>query len=418
MSLLADIVCYEEGSGAQNPWRGPIGPLDGDIQAIERLAQKRVIGFAVRGNVVEIVGRAQVGFVILPSGRRLVIRTKIPSLKILEWLIYLKEIPSLEAWLQEAGIAAGEDFHSVISKVFLQELIKLTRSHLRKDYRNQVAEGTLARGRVVVSRLAHRLHRLPRLPLAQRCRTLDTPYNSLLGLALDKVRWCFSDFAQEDHSKLARLQDQWACIPRHDNDLATMATEAQWASPPGYRDAIQMARLILLGLSMDPASSIGGQAFTLSLAKIWENSLRKMFIDIQKQIGWKAVSDDQRTRHWDDSIAAKDSSRWLTADVLLEQPANRWILDTKYKRDYGSEGRNDRFQMCAYAIAFDAGRATLVYPTATHGYPAPRTLLATTMGDKKVVIDSVELPMSRGPEACREALMHLCKTPCALEAVD
>ena len=73
---------------------------------------------------------------------------------------------------------------------------------------------------------------------------------------------------------------------REITDPVTAATEAQWACPPGYRNAVQLARLILLGLSLDPTSSIGGQAFTLSLALIWERSLRKMFFDMKGQTGW------------------------------------------------------------------------------------------------------------------------------------
>ena len=409
MIPLADIVCCEAGSSGQSPWCAPIGHLGGDLEAIERLARERVIDLAVKGNVAVIEGKDRVGIVILPSGRRLVIRTKIPCVTILEWLVYLGEFPWLEAWLQEAGIGSGDEFHIAIGKLFLREMERITRCHLRKDYMAEVSEGSLARGRVLVSRLAYRVHRLPRLPLAHRCRTLDTPYNSLLALALDRLRLFFSGFSHDDRSTLARLHDQWACIRRNDNDPVTAATEAQWASPPGYRDAIQIARLIVLGLAMDPDSSIGGQAFTLSLALIWERSLRKMFFDIKEQTGWSPVPDDERTKQWDDSYGAKDPSRWLTADVMLERNLDRWVLDAKYKRAYGCESREDRFQMCAYAVAFNADRATLVYPTASHGKSATRTLLATSIGTKNVIIDSVDLPMCSGPQACMDALIQLCK---------
>ena len=94
----------------------------------------------------------------------------------------------------------------------------------------------------------------------------------------------------------------------------------------------------------------------------------------------------------------------MTADVMLEQLPDRWVLDAKYKRGFGSESRADRFQMCGYALAFDAGRVTLVYPTASENEYALRTLLRTSVGDKTVLIDSMELPMSSGPQACMTAL--------------
>ena len=39
-------------------------------------------------------------------------------------------------------------------------------------------------------------------------------------------------------------------------------TAAQWACPPGYRDALQLARLILTGATLDSDSHMGGQSFT------------------------------------------------------------------------------------------------------------------------------------------------------------
>ena len=157
----------------------------------------------MKGNLVAIKGKDRVGIVVLPSGRRLIIRTKIPSVVILEWLVYLGEIPGLGAWLQESCVGIGDDFHISIGKLFLRELESVTRLHLRKDYVPQTTEGSFVCGRVLVTRLAYRIHRLPRLPLAHRCRTLDTLYNSVLALALDRLRLFSADFSQEDRLKLA-----------------------------------------------------------------------------------------------------------------------------------------------------------------------------------------------------------------------
>ena len=409
MILIGDIVCFEAGSSEDCAWSAPRLTLGVDLESLEMLAEGRLIDLTVKGDIVEIRGKDRVGMVILPSGRRLVIRTKIHSLAILEWLVYLKEMPDLKAWLQESGVGVGDDFHICIGRLFLHELDIVTRLHLRKDYMAATTEGTCVRGRLLLSRLAYRVHRLPRLPLAHRHRTLDTPYNSVLALALDRLRLCFSGFSVEERLKLARLRDQWASIRRDLTDTVTAATEAQWACPPGYRNAVQIARLILLGLSLEPTSSSGGQAFTLSLALIWERSLRKMFADVKKQTGWTPVLDAERTRQWDDSYATNDPTRWLTADVMLEQDSERWVLDAKYKRAFGVESRLDRFQMCAYAVAFNADRATLVYPTASDDDHEVRTLLCTPVGGKQILIDSMVLPMRSGPQACMNALVQVCK---------
>jgi len=94
---------------------------------------------------------------------------------------------------------------------------------------------------------------------------------------------------------------------------------------------------------------------------------------------------------------------------MLEQHSERWVLDAKYKRAFGVESRLDRFQMCAYAVAFNADRATLVYPTASDDDHEVRTLLCTPVRDKQIVIDSMMLPMRSGPQACMNALVQVCK---------
>jgi hypothetical protein len=63
--------------------------------------------------------------------------------------------------------------------------------------------------------------------------------------------------------------------------------------------------------------------------------------------------------------------------------------------------------MCAYAVAFDADVVSLVYPLAQSGYRR-RTLLETVVGLKHVTIDSINLPMSGGPEGCKAAITELC----------
>jgi hypothetical protein len=130
-----------------------------------------------------------------------------------------------------------------------------------------------------------------------------------------------------------------------------------------------------------------------------------MCAEISKSSGWLPAPDAQRTKRWDDGPGLRDPLRWMTADVLLRAGDRRWVLDAKYKRGYGDEERNDRFQMTAYAMAFDARRATLVYPTADSPRPRWRLLLAGQIAGQSTTIDSIELPMALGPAACRAALL-------------
>jgi 5-methylcytosine-specific restriction endonuclease McrBC regulatory subunit McrC len=96
---------------------------------------------------------------------------------------------------------------------------------------------------------------------------------------------------------------------------------------------------------------------------------------------------------------------------MAERDDLRWVLDAKYKRAFGNEGRTDRFQMCAYAVAFDADRVSLVYPTAPGVTPMPaRTLLTATVGNKMILIDSLDLPMRSGPKACKAVIEQVVRS--------
>jgi len=151
---------------------------------------------------------------------------------------------------------------------------------------------------------------------------------------------------------------------------------------------------------------MGGQAFTLPLAAMWEHALRRLCDDLAGATGWRRVNDVQRVRRWDDTAGRHDRNRWLIADAIVLRAASRWVLDAKYKREFADESRADRFQMCAYAVAFDADRVTLVYPTSAAD-AATRELLRTTVGGKHLLIDSLALPMTAGPEACRTAFASI-----------
>jgi 5-methylcytosine-specific restriction endonuclease McrBC regulatory subunit McrC len=414
-----EIVCYEEGSD-QPPWSGRTSDLTKDLAHLLRLSKEGVIAVMVNGSAVAISGVDKVGLIVLPSGRRLIIRSKITNLVLVEWLSYLNEFPALETWLQEAGVSVGNDFHECLARLFLYELEKVTRLHLRKDYMPVASHTPTIRGRIVMNQLCRRLHRLPSVPQQHRLRTLDTTYNVVLAMTLDKLPILLSGAGQDDRKLLAALRESWAQISRDITDPVSAICESQWACPPGYVAALQLARLILMGVALESQSRMGGQAFTLSLSLIWERGLRRMFDAVGADTGWISVPDSARTRRWDDWAGGTDPARWLTADVIGERGNLRWVLDAKYKRDFGNESRSDRFQMCAYSIAFDADVVSLVYPTATKTSPTKRRpLLHATVGSKRVVIESFELPMAAGPKACIAALEALSihdDRMCAAEA--
>jgi hypothetical protein len=156
--------------------------------------------------------------------------------------------------------------------------------------------------------------------------------------------------------------------------------------------------------AMDSKSGWGGQSFTLSLAGVWERGIRKMCNELSPATGWRSLPSKNRIRPWDDANGQDDPDRLMISDILLQRGTERWVLDAKYKCDFGNESRNDRFQMCAYAMGFRASRATLVYPSQESSNFDQRELLSVDIGETHVRIESFALPMANGPKKCSESL--------------
>lgn len=407
MATNDDISCFECGSDEPS-WCGSLESLGSDYDALKELAKKGILRVKRVGNRLHVTGARKVGLLLLPSGRRVVIRSKVPNIVILEWLAFLEKIPDLEVWRSDPAVTWGGSFHDCIGRLFIRELDELTRRFLRKDYVPLRCSSSTLRGKVLTNRLCGAMQCLPNVPQLTRTRTLHTQYNAVLALALDKVPILMSDEAAVYRRDLARLRDEWAHISRETADVVSAVTHAQWACPAGYRSALQLARLILLGAVVDSRGGTGGQVFTVSLAEVWEKGLRRIFRELQATTGWKLR---RRKRRWADATEEIDKNRWMCADIRAERHGVHWVLDTKYKRDFGYERRADRFQACAYALGFAAQRATIVYPTGSGASVDLRLLLDAKIGNRTVRIDSIELPMAEGPEACKEAVKSLCGLP-------
>ncbi len=398
-----EIVCEEQGSVAPKCWEGTLGDIRRDLPAIEALDRQKILRLEVHRENVRIRGRDRVGTLLLPSGRRCVIRTKIPGVVILEWLAYLGEFPELKNWSQDGNVTSSGTFQNVVGQLFLRELDLVTRVHMRKGFVSFIETSQKVKGRIHTGRLAQKPWQMPAIPQLVRARSLNTASNKLLALALDKLQLCTAEFSPDDRPLFHRLRSEWNSISRKPEEQFAILQSSMDAIPDGYRNATQIARLILLGATLDPIFGMGGHTFTISLARIWEHGLARMCRDLEVETGWIVEPRWKCRRPWDDSMGEDDPNRRLIADIILRCGNDRWVLDAKYKSSYGNESRNDRFQMCAYAIAFEAHRATLVYPVAAESLPAHRVLLRTRSEQQNVIVESASISMAEGPAvACTQ----------------
>jgi len=408
VQVVPDIVIDEAGSSEPLEWTGTANSLGNDLDAIRFHADRNVFGLEERSGNVVIKGIHRTGIVLLPSGRRIVLRTKLPGIVLLDWLVYLGEFPDFQHWSQTGNVAADDDWQKVLLKLFLLELDVVTRWHLRKDFVKLHIESSQVRGRVLAGTLATKIWRLPQMPQIVRGRSFDTPANRMLALALKQIVLLQKHLDDDARKLLFRLRSDWSEITVDDVDRHQVVADGLTSAPSGYGNALQLARLILFGAAMDSNSGWGGHSFTLSLAGVWERSLRQMCKELTPTSGWRSLPTGKRIRQWNDAIGENDPNRSMIADILLQRNDERWVLDAKYKRDFGNESRNDRFQMCAYAIGFHALRATLVYPSVNSGDQTSRLLLQQHVGNKLLQLDSLCLPMAAGPRICKIKLAEFC----------
>ena len=152
-----DIVIDEAGSSNPKVWTGAASSIGNDLEAIRFHADRNVIDLEERSGDVVIKGKYRTGLILLPSGRRIILCTKLPGIVLLDWLVYLGEFPEFQHWSQVGNVTADDDWQKVLLKLFLTELDVVTRWHLRTDFVRLNIESSQVKGKVLASAISQRI---------------------------------------------------------------------------------------------------------------------------------------------------------------------------------------------------------------------------------------------------------------------
>lgn len=409
MTLVDVIGCGEQGHDDRERWSSWWRPASGDVEALRDLESKRLLKLEHgAGGDVRIAGISSCGRARLPSGLMLDIRPKISAIRLVRWLVYTGTIPPLEGWEEDDGaISSGGAVLDVIARLFTRELTRVTRFHRRAGYVSMAAQTSAVRGRVEVKRLGKVADRLPSLPCTFRARTMDTLANRVLARALDATRALSTMRDREGtwRGELEWLAREWRDIEREVGHLGGSIQASLERPPIGYRAALRLARLMLLGGALDDERGEGGDLFLIDMSRVWEVGLRRMFDRWARGHGHRVATSSERWRPWSDSPDT-ERARGLAVDAMV-YAGRPIILDAKYKRDYGRESREDRFQMAAYSMAFGARAAILVYPTAAQQGRIRLLLRTAVPGSLPSEVHAADLPMALGPADCEAELERL-----------
>ena len=182
-------------------------------------------------------------------------------------------------------------------------------------------------------------------------------------------------------------------------DLKVSVAQVQYSIPSGYRSALQLATLILWVLAQR-TSRDRRTGVLLNVSGLWEHAVRRMCGSVGNEHGWKWASSDERTMAWADTETFDDV-------IVAVQSTCFWggrVFDGSWTRNI-NEALATKAELTgsrcgAYALAFDADRVSLVYPTATNAEAPCRCLLQVLIRGKRITVDSLDLPMVHAPEAC------------------
>lgn len=260
----------------------------------------------------------------------------------------------------------------VFIAAFFQEVVRVIRSGLLKQYLEHDENLMVVRGRIAVSRqIAVLANRPDVLACAFDELTVDNVWNRVLKRAIRVTRpWIRNVETNRRWVELIGVLDEIQDALLTSADLARLRFDRK---ADRYRAAIEWARWILALLA--PSLRAG------------QNAAPALLFDMNKLFEGAVANHLRRRASWlgGVQIQAQESSRWLTTVVGGGREDRSYVLrpdlivrrssqvvavaDTKWKSlEYDRYGRPvpneaDMYQMNAYAAAFRCSELALIYPS-------------------------------------------------------
>ncbi|GAK95503.1 hypothetical protein JCM19294_2285 [Nonlabens tegetincola] len=242
----------------------------------------------------------------------------------------------------------------VYFELYLDEVEGLLRKGLIKQYRKQSKNTKALKGKLEFAG-----HLRKNLVHKERFYTTHQSYdrNHYLHQVLSKALAIVIQFTNgsrlQDLANRVKLNfpevDSITVTPKQLNELQLNRKSAS------YKDALELARLIILNYSPDISR---GKEKMLSLLfdmnELWEAYILKQLQKVSISLGID-VSGQESKSFWGNNS--------LRPDIVLRANEKTYIIDTKWKRPNRSAASvNDLRQMYTYCRFWDAERAMLLYP--------------------------------------------------------
>jgi len=246
--------------------------------------------------------------------------------------------------------------------LFITEVEYLIHTGLVKQYRRQTLNQTSLKGSLDFPRhLSQNLIHKERFLTNTSVYDQDHVWHRIISQTINLIRLLSQNTQIHNHIGALELNFPEVSVQRISEKTFNKLVYTR--KTEGYRTAIEIARLLLLGFHPDlSAGSNQVLALMFDMNLLWESfiyhSLRKQFLINSAPYSVKA-------QHSTDFWATGSCRRYLRPDIVVDSPddGRRFVLDTKWKDVAGAgPSPSDLQQLFAYSQFFRSARNALVYP--------------------------------------------------------
>ena len=323
---------------------------------------------------------------VLTGETTLLVQPKLPIHQVLFLLGYAADP---QGWRDgNATLTDAPDLVTGVAALYARVCDRALARGLLHGYHSVETDLTTVRGRID---LARQLRRRPGVdvPLAVRFQDYDEDIaeNQLLLAAASTLR-TLPIRSPSARRSLHRLRDTMRNVTLTEHAPGAIPTVTYTRLNRHYRPAVELARMILTGRSIDlRPGRVETPSLVIDMAVVFEEFVRRA---IREAIG---ASEDQfpsgsNCPHLALDIAGRvrlqpDLSYWPTGGCAF-------VGDVKYKRDSGQGSNADLYQLLAYAIAAALPQATLIY---ADGPPSPASHYVAGAG-VRLVVEHLDLTLT------------------------
>jgi len=265
--------------------------------------------------------------------------------------------------------------------IFISEVEYLIRTGLIKQYRRQAQNQTSLKGALDLPRhLTKNLVHKERFYTRTSVYDHDHVWHRIISQTISLIRLLSQN--TQIHNRIGALQLNFPEVSSQRISRQSFSKLVYTRKTEGYRTAIEIARLLLLGFHPDltgGANPVLALMFDMNL--LWESFI---YHSLRKQILVHSAPYSVRAQHSTDFWATESCRRFLRPDILVENTANgsRYVLDTKWKDVSGNgPSPSDLQQLFAYSQFFRASRNALVYPGHCYSVQNGRYAFTTEWAD-------------------------------------